>query len=180
MNNQKIATELELLEGLMNSLNNKEEEMEKMQEKTKLVYDNKNKVWMEEGAIFRQISQKEFYNEVDRIRKVFSKLSTIKEPEIINVAESYIFNSREVFVKLFNNLKKGGYVVTRKDENSITLGKEWYSFGMRSNYYHSVQFSKSKDGEYVIGDIRDRRILNDYSKKRKYGRKYLPITKVGL
>ena len=177
---EKVPTEIELLEGLMNSLNNKEEEMEKMQEKTKLVYDNKNKVWMEEGAIFRQISQKEFYNEVDRIRKVFSKLSTIKEPEIINVAESYIFNNREVFVKLFNNLKKGGYVVTRKDENSITLGKEWYSFGMRSNYYHSVQFSKSKDGEYVIGDIRDRRILNDYSKKRKYGRKYLPITKVGL
>lgn len=177
---EKISTEIELLEGLMNSLNNKEEEMEKMQEETKLVYDNKNKVWMEEGAQFRQISQKGFYDEVDRIRKVFSKLSTTREARVINIGEKYIFNNREVFVKLFNNLKKGGYVITRKDENSITLGKEWYSFGMRSNYYHSVSFSKSKDGEYVIGDIRDRRILNDYSKKRKYGKKYLPITKVGL
>ena len=177
---EKVPTEIELLEGLMNSLNNKEEEMEKMQEKTKLVYDNKNKVWMEEGAQFRQISQKGFYDEVDRIRKVFSKLSTTRGARVINIGEKYIFNNREAFVKLFNNLKKGGYVITRKDENSITLGKEWYSFGMRSNYYHSVQFSKSKDGEYVIGDIRDRRILNDYSKKRKYGRKYLPITKVGL
>ena len=176
---EKVPTEIELLEGLMNSLNNKEEEMEKMQEKTKLVYDKKNKVWMEEGAQFRQVPQKAFYSEVDRIRRVFSKLS-IREKKFTNIAKSYTFNNREVFLKLFNNMKKGGYVVIRKDSTSITLGKEWYSLGMRSNYYHSVEFSKSKDGEYVIGDVRDRRILTDRSKTRKYGRKYLPITRVGL
>lgn len=173
---KKVPTEIELLGQLMKNLNNKEEiEMD-----NKIIYDQTNKIWMEEGAIFRQISQKGFYNEVDRIRKAFYKLSTTRGAKVINVAEKYIFNNRDVFVKLLNNLKKGGYVVIRKDENSITLGKEWYSFGMRANYYHSVQFSKSKDGKYVIGDIRDRRLLKDHSKRKKYGSRELPITKIEL
>lgn len=166
----RIPTELELLGQLINNLKKKEEtEMDK-----KIIYDITNKVWMEEGAQFRQISQKDFYNEIKRIRKVFSKLST-REESPINTAKKYTFNDRGIFVKLLNNMKRGGYVVIRKDSTSITLGKEWYSFGMRANYYHSLEFSKSKDGEYVIGDIRDRRLLKDKSKRKKYGSRELPI-----
>ena len=171
----KIPTELELLGQLTNSLNKKEERVMD----NKIVYDKTNKVWMEEGAQFRQISQKGFYNEIKRIRKVFSKLST-REESPIKIAKKYTFNDRDIFVKLINNMKKGGYVVIRKDSTSITLGKEWYSFGMRANYYHSLEFSKSKDGEYIIGDVRDRRLLKDHSKRKKYGSRELPITKIGL
>ena len=173
----KIETELNLLNGFMENFKDKEEEIE-MNNKN-ITYNKEKKIWMEEGAVFRQISQVGFYNEVKRIRRVFSKLS-IREESLVDIAKRYTFNNREVFVKLLNNMKRGGYVVIRKDSTSITLGKEWHSFGMRANYYHSLEFSKSKDGEYVIGDIRDKRILTDHSKKRKYGRKYLPITRVGL
>lgn len=174
-NTDRVPSETELLSQLMGNLNNKEEtDMD-----NKIVYDKTNKVWMEEGAQFRQISQKGFYNEIKRIRKVFSKLST-REESPIKIAKKYTFNDRDIFVKLLNNMKKGGYVVIRKDSTSITLGKEWYSFGMRANYYHSLEFGKSKDGEYVIGDIRDRRLLKDKSKRKKYGSRELPINKIEL
>ena len=172
----RIPTELELLGQLTNNLNKKEE----IVMDNKITYDKTNKVWVEEGAQFRQISQKGFYNEVKRIRNVFSNLST-KEEKKLDVAVEYYFNERDIFVKLFKNMMKGEYSVTRKDESSITLTKEWYSFGMRANYYHLLQFRQCKDThQYIIGDIRDRRLLKDHSKRKKYGSRELPITKVSI
>ena len=155
----------------------------------KIIYDNKNKVWMEEGAKFRQATNKQYKSERKRIKKHLDKLSVSVERNRIDYeGDLYRFDNRDIFVSLFRNFQRGDYKVAHKNDKSITLRKVWYSYGMRSKHIHNLTFSKKKEykrneviGEYfIIRDSGDRNAMKDYLGEMRYGWKMTPIEKVGL
>ena len=187
-NNQKVETELELLGQLMNHIT-KEEEAETMKEEANLVYNTKQKIWMEEGAKFRQATNTQYQSERKRIKKHLDKLSvSVKRNRVDYEGDLYRFDNRDMFVSLFRNFQRGDYEVAYRSDESITLQKVWYSYGMRSKHIHNLTFSKKKEykgneviGEYfTIKDYGDRDAMRDYAQKMKYGWKMTPIEKVGL
>ena len=168
----KVSSELELLSQFVGNAENKKEEPKMIG----VYYDKATKLWKEEGAVFRQATNEQVKKERVRLNTHLEKLAKLNGSA---QGSRFLFKDRELFVKLLRNMEKGGYQLAHKNDNSITLSKHWYSFGMRSVNIHNLTFKKVADG-YEIQSRRDRKQMNDYKKTMRYGWKMTPIRNVNL